>query len=138
MHTNFSFGQRLELMPSKIKSILRNEFLTKPLFMLIYKLLLPNLHESLETLRSKWQMDVPGLDTKEWEDMWDYSLLQLVSARDRLIEFKILHRMYSIKQRLHKIYLSNSPHVVGDVSMTLQAIFIRSGSILLFNPSGLR
>lgn len=36
--------------------------------------------------------------------MWEYPFLQLVAVRDRLIQFRILHRVYLTPQRLNKIY----------------------------------
>lgn len=48
-------------------------------------------------------MEVSELVGEDWEDMWEYPYLQLVSTRYRLIQFKILHRIYLIPRRLHKI-----------------------------------
>lgn len=49
-------------------------------------------------------MDFPKLDSEEWEEMWECSFSQLASARDRLIQFKIMHRVYFMPRHLHKIY----------------------------------
>lgn len=48
------------------------------------------------------------LDREDWEDMWDYPLQPLVATRDKLIQFKILHRIYYTPQRLHRIYPTSS------------------------------
>lgn len=79
--------------------------MSKPLSS-IYKTLLPNVHMGLEALKAKWVGDFPEMDTEEWEDLWESSFLQLVSARDRLVQFKITHRVYFTPMRLHKIYPS--------------------------------
>lgn len=36
-----------------------------------YKALLLSVHTGMETLRFKWQVDAPGIDNDNWEDMWD-------------------------------------------------------------------
>lgn len=46
------------------------------------------------------------MDDEDLDEMWDCSFLQLVSARDRLIQLKILHRIYLTPVRLHRIYFS--------------------------------
>lgn len=51
-----------------------------------------------------WRREVPELDTEDWENIWDYPMQQLVSARDRLIQFKILHRVHFTPQKLHRIF----------------------------------
>lgn len=88
-----------------LEELLRDESLTKPLST-IYKALLPNVHMGLETLKAKWVADFPTLDMENWEEMWECSFSQLVSARDSLVQFKILHKVYYTPMHLHKIYLS--------------------------------
>lgn len=63
-----------------------------------------SVHFGLEGLFSKWRCDVPDLDAEDWEDAWEYPYLQLVSVKDRLIQFKILHRVYLTPQKFSKIY----------------------------------
>lgn len=55
---------------------------------------MPSVHFGMGGLYSKWQIDIPGMDAEDWEDTWEYPFLQLVSVRDRLIQFKIVHRVY--------------------------------------------
>lgn len=54
-------------------------------------------HQCFVTLREisilwkKWLVDIPDLDRDDWSDIWDLSFKQLVSLRDRFIQFKIIH-----------------------------------------------
>lgn len=50
-----------------------------------YKALQPSIHEGLDKLLFLRRGEVPELDSKDWEDIWEYPMQQLVSARDRLI-----------------------------------------------------
>lgn len=92
---------------SNLETLLRDEALSKPLSS-IYKALLPNVHTGLENPKAKWEVDFPALDTEDWEEMWEYPFSQLVSARDRLVQFKIIHKVYYTPERLHRIYPSIS------------------------------
>lgn len=76
-----------------IESLLRDDSLVKPLST-IYNALHPNKHEGLDKLLECWHEEVLELDSKYWEDIWDYPMQQLVSTRDRLIPFKISHRIF--------------------------------------------
>lgn len=105
--SQMQFGnQSVTIDQSKIESLLRADILVKPLSS-IYKTLQPSIHDGLDRLPSCWRADVPELDTEDWEDIWDYPMHILVSARDRLIQFNILHRIYLMPRRLHRIYLSH-------------------------------
>lgn len=74
----------------------------------IYKELLTNIHMGPETLKAKWVEDFPTLDMEDWEEELEFSFTHLLSTRDRLIQFKIMHRVYFTPTRLHKIYPSIS------------------------------
>lgn len=69
---------------SVLEPRLRNDAQTKP-FSTIYKAPLPFVHKGLDTVQSRWREKVSGLEGKVWEDLWDYPMSQLVSARDHLI-----------------------------------------------------
>lgn len=65
-------------------------------------------HPKLSSLHHKWSVHVLGLGVEDWMEIWDFPL-SLVSARDRLVQFKILHRAYYTPYRLHKMASSHSP-----------------------------
>lgn len=75
---------------SALEGLLKDEFMVKPLST-IYKESLPSIHTGLETLTTKWLVDFPDLDTEDCEEMLECSYFQLVSTKDRLIQFKIPH-----------------------------------------------
>lgn len=62
-----------------------------------------------EYLKARWTLDISGLDDQGWGvvgGLWECSFLQLVSVKDRLVQFKILHRIYLTSVRPHRIFLS--------------------------------
>lgn len=110
----------LTLYQSNMESLLRQETLNKPLST-IYKALQPTVHHGLERLRDFWVSELPEFDGEDWEDIWDSPFGQLVSSRDRLIQFKILHKFYYTPYRLHKIYPARCS--VGAVKLTLRVSY---------------
>lgn len=48
------------------------------------------------------------LNIYDWSDIWSACFKQLVSYRDRLIQFKIVHRAYFNPSHLHKMDLNIS------------------------------
>lgn len=56
------------------------------------------------SFRQKWIGDgIDDADAEDWKDIWDTPFKQLVSIRDWLIKFRILHRAYFTLYVLHKI-----------------------------------
>lgn len=51
-----------------------------------------------------WQGDIPSLVDDNWEEGIQQYLPLVISARDRFVQLKILHRAYFSPQRLAKIY----------------------------------
>lgn len=66
----------------------------------LYKALQQSICQRLLKCREKWSLDIPSLDNDDWEDMLDYPLQQLVSTRDRLIQFKIIPHNFLTPERL--------------------------------------
>lgn len=52
--------------------------------------------------------EIPDIQGEGWENMWDHPFKHLVSARDRLIQFKFLHMIYYTPARLTCIYPSST------------------------------
>lgn len=63
----------------------------------------------LDGLWSRWQRDIPALDNDDWDDVWDFPFRSLVSIRDRVVQFKIVHRAYFTPHRLHLMNPQHSP-----------------------------
>lgn len=56
--------------------------------------------------RERWEAEVSDIQEEEWDDMWDQPFQHLVSARDILIHFKFLHKIYYTPARLAATYPS--------------------------------
>ena len=60
----------------------------------------------ISKLKENWKKEAPGL--KNWEEVWRFPLQILVSLRDKLIQYKIIHRSHYTPYKLHRISPSNS------------------------------
>lgn len=101
-----------------LERVLRFECTEKPTSVLYAHLLRVSSPE-LSKLRQHWVWDIPELDSEDWEDMWDFPFKILVSLRDRLIQYKIVHRAYLTPSRLYKMMPSLSScwrcdHALGN------------------------
>lgn len=74
----------------------KNKKTTSQIYSHLLRVSLP----AMEKLRARWLQDVPELDG---DNIWDFPFQSLVSLRDRLTQFKIIHRAYYTSYRLHKI-----------------------------------
>lgn len=63
---------------------------------------------TLSSLLQKWLGDVPGLDDDDWMEIWDFPFSSLASARDKMVQYKILHRAYYTPHRLHRMSAAHS------------------------------
>lgn len=93
----------LDLGSSPLESLLCEENLKKPLSE-VYKGLCVETPKMLSKCRDTWSALIPDFRRDDWDDMWDHTFGTLVSARDRLIQFKLLHRIYYTPARLASIY----------------------------------
>lgn len=85
------------------KSTLRVKDLEKPTSQL-YGSLLVAAGPELSPLRRKWVGDIPELDEDDWREIWDFPFSPLVSARDKLVQYNIVHRVYYTPHRLHQMF----------------------------------
>lgn len=72
--------------------MLGKEDLQKPLSA-VYKKLFVERPKMIIKCRDTWSTLVTDFGGEDWDDMWDHAFQTLVSARDRLIQYKILHRV---------------------------------------------
>lgn len=93
--------------PSALEDMLMVVDLPKVL-LVMYKELFKRSPVALTKCRECWEGEVPDIEEEEWDDMWDQPFKHLVSARDRLIHFKFLHRIDFTPARLAVIYPSVS------------------------------
>lgn len=113
-YTQLSHAFKAQILPndtqivqSDLERVTRYECTRKPTSVLCAHLLRVS-SPDLSKLHQRWTQDIPGLDSEDWEDMWDFPFKILVSLRDRLIQYKILHRAYITPYRLHKMRTSLS------------------------------
>lgn len=72
-----------------LKALLRDDDLPNTLS-IIYKQLFTDTSRVMVSCKNAWLVDFPQMDG----DDWDASFTRLMSARDHLIQYKILHRAY--------------------------------------------
>lgn len=63
----------------------------------------------IEQLWERWKADIPSLEREDWEDSLEQCPKLVILSRDRLIQIKLLHRVYHTPIRLHKIYPDRNP-----------------------------
>ena len=114
-----------QLVQSDLERILRFDCASKPTSVLYAHLLRVSSPE-LSRLRQQWGRDDPELDSEDWVDIWDFPFKILVSLRDRLIQYKIVHRAYLTPARVHRMR-SSLPRSAGVVTMLKGTTFIFSG-----------
>lgn len=91
-----------QIVKSTLEDLLRSDCIRKPTSQLYSHLVMTSL-PVLEKLRAQWSHDIPDLDNDDWDDIWDFPFSSLVSLRDHLIQFKIVHRAYFTLYRLPKM-----------------------------------
>lgn len=123
-----------QLVQSSLEDLLRSDCAKKPTSQLYSHLTVTSL-PTMEKLRSKWSHDIPNFDNDDWDDIWDFPFSSLVSLRDRLIQFKIVHRAYFTPHRLHKMNPTPLPGV-GDVVGLLGTSPTSSGPVQQLSDTG--
>lgn len=93
----------VESLPSDLETLLTVEDLTKTLSV-TYKEFFKKTSQALSRCRERWALEVPGIQGEDWYDLWMQPFKHLVSARDRLVQFKFLHRSYYSLARIAKIF----------------------------------
>lgn len=58
----------------------------------LYGYLIVAASPKLSSLHQKLTVAIPGLDDDDWVEIWDFPFSHLVSARDKMIQFKILDK----------------------------------------------
>lgn len=80
-----------QVVQPNLERVIRYECTKKPTSVLYAHLLRVSSPE-LSLFRQRWMQDIPGLDSGDWEDVWDFPFKILVSLRDHLIQYKIIHQ----------------------------------------------
>lgn len=90
---NAHFAQAKTIEQSILEMVLRSHRLEKPASRL-YSHFITVSPPALEGLMARWLRDIPDLDNDDWDEVWDSPFRSLASLRDRLIQFKLVHRAY--------------------------------------------
>lgn len=108
---------------SDIESLLREDTLDKALST-IYKQLFGEGGDLLAKCRAMWGEVFPQMGGDDWDDVWDINFTRWVSARDQLIQFKFLHRIYLTPARLARLFPTRSPGCWWCSSLTADFMHI--------------
>lgn len=87
---------------------------------LTYKTINTNIPDKLGRLREAWERDVGEMENIDWETVLMHHREVSIKSRLRLIQYKILHRVYYDRVRLHKVGKATDPtclrcrHSKGD------------------------
>lgn len=87
----------------QVERLLTAKVLTAPLSLLYFRLSLA-FSSKLTQAFLIWQQDIPTLTEEDWEDCVSSYNTTMISARDRFVQLKFLHRAYYTPQRLVAIY----------------------------------
>ncbi|XP_041444380.1 uncharacterized protein LOC121402175 [Xenopus laevis] len=82
---------------------------SQKLVSVLYKSLLEAKPSPFQLAFAKWQLILPSITDDMWEEATDRMYYYLISTRDRLISFKILHLYYYSPKRLNRIFPNKSP-----------------------------
>lgn len=84
-----------------------------------------------------WREDIPELIKEYWDDIIITYITNVISAKDRFIQLKFLHRAYYILQKLANIYPTLS-RMCTRWNFQLVCSYIWCGHVLLSVCSGIR
>lgn len=77
-------------------------------------------------LYDKWRGDVPDLAPDDWEEGIQQYIPLMISARDRFIQLKFIHRVYYTPQRLARIYPTQTdrcPKCMGELGTFIHVVW---------------
>uniref|UniRef100_A0A803KDS8 Reverse transcriptase domain-containing protein n=1 Tax=Xenopus tropicalis TaxID=8364 RepID=A0A803KDS8_XENTR len=102
-----AFNAQFATLSPEITSLDIEHILHKPeapkLVSHIYSILLSTKPRPFETARTRWLTDIPQLTSEVWEEATDNCYNYLISTRDCLVQYKIMHQLYITPYRLHKM-----------------------------------
>lgn len=93
------FPPSLTLESDPVESLLIAKVIDKPLSSLYFCLSIAPTNK-LDRTFAKWQVDIPDLTEEEWEDCLSSFVTNMISAWNRFLQIKFLHRAYFTPKRL--------------------------------------
>lgn len=97
------FPGPLTLEETPIEKVLKNQEGGRTLSV-VYNLLVTQDTSKVSQLCERWRVDVPELSDGDWEEGIQQYLPLTISARDRFMQLKFIHRAYYSPIRLARIY----------------------------------
>lgn len=88
--------------------LLLDPILAKPIST-IYRKLINNMPDPLTRLKETWEADIGDLEECDWQEAVQSPRLVAIRPRFRLIQLKILHRVYYPRSRLYSWGRADSP-----------------------------
>lgn len=85
-----------------------------------YFTLLTSSFTRMDRVSAQWKADITSIMEESWTEVLDTMLPSMISAKEKLLQFNYLHRIYYTPQRLHKMGSLESPEcyrcrgTVGD------------------------
>lgn len=101
------FPNGVTLGSDPVESLLSSKVLIGPLSALYLRLSV-SLPAKLTKIFLKWKQDIPSLTEGAWEECISSYVSNMISARDRFVQLKFLHRAYYTPSRLAAIYPERS------------------------------
>lgn len=71
----------------------------------------------LSKCRDTWSALIPDFRGDDWDDMWNHSFGALLLAQDRLIQFKLLHRVYYTPARMAQLSAGDAPPILQTLTI---------------------
>lgn len=87
------FPEPIALDTHSVESLLRARNIDRPLSSIYLKLTLGD-DVKITQLYQRWHEDIPALTREDWGERVPQYLPLMISARDRLVQLKCLHRVY--------------------------------------------
>lgn len=106
------FPEALTIESDPLKCFLTTRFLGRPWSSIYLSLSLAHSVKLIQLL-FKWQTDISYLTKEDWDVFTSNYVTIMISAEDRFIQVKFLHRTYYTPFRLAGIYATNSPLCTG-------------------------
>lgn len=96
------------LSPSNMEKLISLEDHSK-LISRYYFALLTSSSPRMERVAAQWKTDIPSLMEETWSEVLDTMVPSIISARDKMLQFNYLHRIYYTPKRFDKMGRRESP-----------------------------
>ncbi|KAJ1161865.1 hypothetical protein NDU88_002345 [Pleurodeles waltl] len=109
-----------------LESRLLTEQLNIKAISMVYRTINNKMPDTLCRLRSRWEADLAEMKDEDWEAALMFPQEVAIRSRLQIIQFKILHRVYYDRQRLHTMGREQHPNCIrcqGHIGTFLHTIW---------------